>query len=117
MTDDARATLIVETALSILHGVSWGCGCKNCAQQYKSFDIYIAAALTEAKEQGRLEEREACAQIAKLFVEEFTDRRDDQLRDVHATAALMHARQAQTASDIETAIRSRSKANTEVGNG
>lgn len=61
------------------------------------------AAVTKAVET----EREACAKIADLIVDEYTDRRDDQLREYQPTAALTHGRQAQTASDIAHAIRAR----------
>lgn len=58
----------------------------------------------EAAENRRTAFEEA-AKIADATFDEFTDRRDDQLRDLHASAALVHGRQAQTASDIAMAIR------------
>ena len=64
----------------------------------------IALALATAEARGRAEQREKDAKIAELTAEGFVDRRDDQLRDHSPTAALVHARQAQTATDIARTI-------------
>lgn len=58
--------------------------------------------------EGQQQEREVCGNLCALMVEVLLARRDDALALGNTAAALILARQAQTATDLADAIRERS---------